>query len=291
MRKYAREMAFSMVYAFLVSGEREEKLFERDNEETRRAKKLLVDGLRVEFMQDLGSQLKVSDAVWLSESVVEGHDPVIDRNAFLLATGLTEEALDGYIAKKTKLHLEHMRGFLPIDMFEGEKIDEIDKDFIEKIYYAVVDNADAYADKLSSFAKKYRIERIYRVDKALIFSAMAELESVDTPTAVVVNEIVNLARKFSTEKSMGFINGILGRYVDEMEKAGTEGSDKEVFNETAKEKVRAEIKPDSCKILESETANEKLLYEEARCESDEDESDEDLIDKAMKSTDWETVGF
>ena len=56
------------------------------------------------------------------------------------------------------------------------------------------------------------------MDKALLLSAMSEIETIKTPAPVVIDEIVSFAKKYSTEKSTGFINGILGSFVRERDK-------------------------------------------------------------------------
>ena len=54
------------------------------------------------------------------------------------------------------------------------------------------------------------IERLYKIDLAIIILAVIEVNYVkETPKQVVINEAVELAKKFSTDKSPKFINGIL----------------------------------------------------------------------------------
>ena len=58
--------------------------------------------------------------------------------------------------------------------------------------------------------KGYTIDRLYKVDLAIIILAVIEVKYVkETPKEVVINEAVELAKKFSTEKSPKFINGVL----------------------------------------------------------------------------------
>jgi transcription antitermination protein NusB len=75
------------------------------------------------------------------------------------------------------------------------------------------ENAAARAEELdpiiASLAKNWRIERIAAIDRALLRLALAELRTAGTPSKVVINEAVELAKKFSSEDAAGFINGIL----------------------------------------------------------------------------------
>ena len=88
-----------------------------------------------------------------------------------------------------------------------------DKKFASELLTSVESDYDSYVDKLSNVAIGYKYDRIYNVDKCLIILGMAELDKFrDTPSAVIINEIVNLSAKYSTEKGMGFVNGILAEY-------------------------------------------------------------------------------
>lgn len=87
----------------------------------------------------------------------------------------------------------------------------------------------AYADKLLAEVEEHREElvavldkysigfsekRLFPVDKSLLLMALAEMRSEeDVPDIVCIDEAVGLARKYSTEKSAGFVNGILAAYL------------------------------------------------------------------------------
>jgi N utilization substance protein B len=75
------------------------------------------------------------------------------------------------------------------------------------------ENAAARAEELdaivSRHARNWRLERISAIDRAVLRLAIAELRTAGTPAKVVLNEAVELAKKFSSEDAAGFINGIL----------------------------------------------------------------------------------
>ena len=54
-----------------------------------------------------------------------------------------------------------------------------------------------------------------RSDMVVLLIALYELERGDTPAKIVVNEAVDLAKKYGTEKSGGFVNGVLAKFVRE----------------------------------------------------------------------------
>lgn len=75
------------------------------------------------------------------------------------------------------------------------------------------ENKDTLESKIKSLLKGITIDRVYKVDLALIYLAVTELEFFDTPKKVVVNEIIELAKRYSTEKSAKFINGFLAEFL------------------------------------------------------------------------------
>ncbi len=64
---------------------------------------------------------------------------------------------------------------------------------------------------LGRYAEGWPVQRLARVDLSVLRMAVYELLHTDTPPAVVINEAVELARKYGTEDSSRFVNGILGR--------------------------------------------------------------------------------
>jgi N utilization substance protein B len=73
------------------------------------------------------------------------------------------------------------------------------------------DRADGQIARLS---KNWDITRIAAIDRTILRMAIVELEHIpDTPVKVVLNEAIELARKFSTSESSAFVNGILDGYI------------------------------------------------------------------------------
>ena len=66
-------------------------------------------------------------------------------------------------------------------------------------------------DELSvGFSEK----RLFPVDKSLLLMAMAEIRYIEgVPAVVAIDEAVGLAKKYSTEKSAGFVNGVLAAFI------------------------------------------------------------------------------
>lgn len=75
-----------------------------------------------------------------------------------------------------------------------------------------------WADQvIASLAENWDINRIARIDRAIMQMALVELSQMpDVPVKVVLDEAIELAKTYSTSESASFINGILDRYVQEM---------------------------------------------------------------------------
>lgn len=67
---------------------------------------------------------------------------------------------------------------------------------------------------IAAAATGWRIERMPVVDRNIIRLALHELRKGDTPVGVVVSEAVNLAKRFSTERSGAFVNGVLAKLLE-----------------------------------------------------------------------------
>ncbi len=69
---------------------------------------------------------------------------------------------------------------------------------------------DRYNDLIRPVLVNWELSRVARIDRMILWIAMAEFETMlDVPAPVAISEAVDLARRFSSEKSPGFINGVL----------------------------------------------------------------------------------
>lgn len=84
-------------------------------------------------------------------------------------------------------------------------------DFVNQILTAYTQNKTAILKELDGKIAGYELDRVYKVDLALIYLAITEIKFVGTPKAVVINEILEIAKIFSAEKSVSFINGVLAK--------------------------------------------------------------------------------
>lgn len=107
--------------------------------------------------------------------------------------------------------LSYNDGRLPIAPTEGEITAQKELEFIESLFNAVENNLVIIDEKIRTLTQAtIAFEKIYPVDLAILRMGVAEILYMDTPFPVVVNEAVDLAKRFSVAESVKFINGILG---------------------------------------------------------------------------------
>jgi len=91
--------------------------------------------------------------------------------------------------------------------------------FAEDLFRLATDRSAEIDDLIERHAEHWRMDRMAAVDRNLLRSAVAELVGFpDTPRAVVINEALEIARKFSSLESVQFINGVLDSVGRELEK-------------------------------------------------------------------------
>src|SRR5690348_16164091 len=82
--------------------------------------------------------------------------------------------------------------------------------FAEDLFRIATDQATEIDGLIEGHAQHWRMERMAAVDRNLMRAAVAELLGFPaTPRAVVINEALEIARKFSSPESVQFINGVL----------------------------------------------------------------------------------
>ncbi len=105
------------------------------------------------------------------------------------------------------------------EIFSYSGLNEQDKAFCDQLLKAVIDNKQNLLEELSGISKNYSIDRMFETDKLILLLAMAEMKYFDDiPLLVTIKEAMELSKKFSSEDSVTFINGILAVYKNNLEK-------------------------------------------------------------------------
>ena len=91
-----------------------------------------------------------------------------------------------------------------------------EEDYIKDVYFGVSQKFDYLSEKIEKLSIGFASHRIFKIDFAILLLASYEIEfKKDIPFKVSINEACNLAKIYSTEKSVGFINGILAKMIEE----------------------------------------------------------------------------
>ena len=87
-------------------------------------------------------------------------------------------------------------------------------EYITSLYTATVSNLDSIDEMIKKHSKGFALDRIFKTDLTALRMCIAEIKFFDkTPAIVAINEAVELAKKYGTEKSGGFVNGILAAVI------------------------------------------------------------------------------
>ena len=101
-----------------------------------------------------------------------------------------------------------------------EALDEKTQEFSNNLVTGTLREITVIDDKIRTRAEHWRIERMAIVDRNVLRLAVFEFLFEDTPHTVVINEALEIARRFSTFEATQFINGILDAIKHDLEKAG-----------------------------------------------------------------------
>ena len=107
------------------------------------------------------------------------------------------------IGQHTPAHI--IATFLHVQKTEGEE-----ERFARALFEGAVEIKDELDRQLREHTQHWRLERMAAVDRNILRLALYEMLSYpETPPAVVINEALEIARRFSTRDSVEFVNGIL----------------------------------------------------------------------------------
>ena len=91
---------------------------------------------------------------------------------------------------------------------ESEPVEERDT-FAEDLVRGAVSKVDEIDALISEHSEHWRLERMAAVDRNILRVAIYEMMAMPTPSAVVIDQALELARRFSTDESIPFLNGVL----------------------------------------------------------------------------------
>ena len=100
-------------------------------------------------------------------------------------------------------------------IYKEHELKEDECAFAEQLVNAVFSHQAELTEEIGAHVTRFADYRIYPADKAVLLLALAEIRYFDdVPPVVSVSEAAALARKYSTEKSADFVNGVLGGIIN-----------------------------------------------------------------------------
>ncbi len=103
-----------------------------------------------------------------------------------------------------------LESIITADSEEIESLDGEEKSYFNKVSIGIKEHEEEIDKKILSKLKNWTIERIFKIDLAILRLAVFEIMYFeDMPPKVAVNEAVELAKKYGNDASSNFVNGVL----------------------------------------------------------------------------------
>lgn len=115
-----------------------------------------------------------------------------------------------YILDKTKNNYD-------VDDLIKEQL-EVENDYVKDCVNGIIKNQKEINDLANKHMNNWTINRLNKVDQAIISLGIYELIYTDTPSIVAINEAIELSKKYSEEAVTKMINGVLDKIYHEEEK-------------------------------------------------------------------------
>ena len=115
-----------------------------------------------------------------------------------------------------------------IDFYKKENIEynledvfhenlEMDNKYVKDIVNGVLENQDKIDETINKYLDNWDLDRLGKTDRAILRLSTYEMIYYDTPKVVVINEAVELAKKYSDDKVVKLINAVLDKIRDNEE--------------------------------------------------------------------------
>ena len=111
-----------------------------------------------------------------------------------------------FLMEKVYRHL-----LLHDDLLNAEENEEEYSDFRSSILVDISNNEDVYKEKIEQYLNKWSFDRLNLVDQSIMLVALSELQLNLNDKAVVINEALQLSKKYSDPDNYRYINGVLDR--------------------------------------------------------------------------------
>ena len=119
-----------------------------------------------------------------------------------------------------------MKVLYQVNLFEDSKIEydindlikeqlEVENQFVNDCVEGVIKNKKDIIELANKYLKDWTIDRLNKVDQAILSLGIYELMYTDTPSIVSINEAIELSKKYSEESVSKMLNGVLDKIYHE----------------------------------------------------------------------------
>ncbi len=98
---------------------------------------------------------------------------------------------------------------LEAKFWKSAKAADTTREFANALFEGAAKDVATADEAITKYAVDWKLERIAAIDRAILRLGIYELRQGETPARVVINESVELAKKFSSEEASAFVNAIL----------------------------------------------------------------------------------
>lgn len=95
---------------------------------------------------------------------------------------------------------------------------EVENEYVNNTIAGIIKNQKEINELANKYMNNWTIDRLNKVDQAILSLGIYELMYTETPSVVAINEAIELSKKYSEEKVTKMINGILDKIYHEEEK-------------------------------------------------------------------------
>lgn len=128
--------------------------------------------------------------------------------------------------KRSELREKCMIILYQYDLMKNNKVDvsieelikdtiEIDNEFVKDIVYGVITHQKELDTLANQYIKDWTIDRLDKTGASILRMAIFELKYTDTPEVVVINEAIELSKKYSDDAVRKIINAVLDKLIRE----------------------------------------------------------------------------
>lgn len=95
---------------------------------------------------------------------------------------------------------------------------EVENSFVKDTIYGIIEHKEEIVSLANKYLKDWTMNRLNKVDQAIIELGIYELMYTETPSVVSINEAIDLSKKYSEEAVTKMINGVLDKIYHEESK-------------------------------------------------------------------------